>query len=103
MLHAVSRDAPGAFNVAAEGALPLSSLMALAAKLPVPVLHSFVYWGADWIRGVGRGAGRYMPIEPDYLRYPWVGDLACMCDELGFAPRYAAEQEAFRGEGESDE
>ena len=37
-------------------------------------------------------ADRYLPLEPDYLRYPWVADLARMRDELGFAPRFSAEE-----------
>ena len=35
---------------------------------------------------------RYLPIEPDYLRYPWVGDLARMRAELGLTPRYTADE-----------
>jgi hypothetical protein len=33
-----------------------------------------------------------MPIELDYIRYPWVADLAKMREELGFSPRYTAEE-----------
>jgi UDP-glucose 4-epimerase len=33
-----------------------------------------------------------VPIELDYLRYPWVADLARMRQELDFAPRYTAEE-----------
>jgi UDP-glucose 4-epimerase len=32
-----------------------------------------------------------MPIELDYLRYPWVADLARMRQELDYAPRHTAE------------
>ena len=35
---------------------------------------------------------QYLPIEPDYLRYPWVGDLTRMREELGFVPRYTADE-----------
>jgi hypothetical protein len=30
-------------------------------------------------------------MDPDYLRYPWVADLTRMHKELGFEPRYRAE------------
>lgn len=100
LAYAIYTDVPGVFNVAAEGNLPLSRLMALASKLPVPVFHLFAYWGADLIGAAGVSAGRYWPIEMDYLRYSWVGDLAMMSDELGFVPRYTAEEalREFAGE-----
>jgi hypothetical protein len=37
-------------------------------------------------------SGKYLPIEADYLRYPWVGDLAMMQEKFGFVPRYTAEE-----------
>jgi UDP-glucose 4-epimerase len=84
LAHAVQNDVPGVFNVAAEGSVPLSRLAALAGKLAIPALHPLVYWGAVL------GGGRLAPIEPDYLRYPWVGDLTKLRSEFGFAPRYTA-------------
>ena len=35
---------------------------------------------------------RYLPIEPDYLRYNWVGDLAKMHEIMEFVPRYTSEE-----------
>lgn len=90
LVHAVIHDVPGVFNVAAEGALPLSKLMGLAGKIPLPVFHLFLYWGTDAI-GSSRLA-HLLPFELDYLRYPWVGDLARMREELGFTPHYTAEE-----------
>jgi UDP-glucose 4-epimerase len=89
LVHAVLNDAPGAFNLAAEGVLPLSKLMALAGRFAVPILPVLAYWSA------ALGGQRLAPIEPDCLRYPWVGDLARMREELGFTPRYTA-AEALR-------
>lgn len=94
--HAVYRDAPGAFNVAAEGVLPLSKLMALAGKIVAPsVFHLTAYWGNPLAGGIGLPVNRVWPIELDYLRYPWVGDLGRMRDELEFVPRYTS-AEALR-------
>jgi len=91
IVHAVMSDVSGVFNVGDEGNLPLSKLIRLAGKFPVPVLHWFVYWGHDM---VGRSSG-YTPIEPDYLRYAWVGDLRKMKEVLLFEPHYTS-AEAMR-------
>ncbi len=100
LVYAILNDFPGAYNIAAEGNLPLSRLVGLAAKIPLPVFHPFAYWGVGLARGTGLRSGRYFPIELDYLRYPWVGDLAKMHAELGFVPRYTAEEalREFAGE-----
>jgi UDP-glucose 4-epimerase len=100
LVHAINNDIPGVFNVAAEGILPLSRLMALAAKSPLPVVHLFGYWSRNLMNTLGLPAEKYWPIEPDYLRYPWVGDLAKMREELGYVPQYTAEEalREFAGE-----
>lgn len=95
LVHAVVHDAPGAFNVAAEGVMPLTKLMGLAGKLPLPVFHPLAYWGTSLLGSTGLGITHYAPIEPDYLRYPWVGDLTRMRQELGFYPCHTA-AEALR-------
>ena len=92
LVHAIIYDRPGVFNVAAEGILPLSRLIALSAKVPLPVLHWCAYLGIGLANSMGLALGHYWPIEPDYLRYPWVGDLAKMREELGFTPSYTAEE-----------
>ena len=100
LAHAVEKDVPGVFNVAAEGILPLSRLMALSAKLPIPVFHLFAYWGSDLLGVAGVPTGPHWPIEIDYLRYSWVGDLTKMREDLGFVPHYTAEEalREFAGE-----
>jgi hypothetical protein len=35
-------------------------------------------------------------MEPDYLRFPWIGDLARMRSDLGFSPRWSAAQAVQR-------
>jgi UDP-glucose 4-epimerase len=100
LAYAIQNDVPGVFNVAAEGILPLSRMMALAAKIPLPVFHLFAYWGLGAMNSIGARTARYWPMEPDYLRYPWVGDLSKMRNELGFLPAYTAEEalREFAGE-----
>jgi UDP-glucose 4-epimerase len=86
LIYAVQHDAPGAFNVAAQPAMPLWKLMGLAGKLPLPVLHPLAYMSVSML------GPRNAPIELDYLRYPCVGDLARMEAELGFTPQYSADE-----------
>jgi UDP-glucose 4-epimerase len=92
LAQVVEDDNPGVFNVAAEGVLPLSRLMALAAKIPLPIFHVWAYWGVDLLNSAGLSTGKYAPIELDYLRYPWIADLKKMHAELGFVPQYTAEE-----------
>lgn len=92
LVHAILHDVSGVFNVAAEGVLPLSRLMALARKFAVPVFHLFAYWGIGLLGETGLRLTRYVPIELDYIRYPWVADLTKMREELGFTPRYTADE-----------
>lgn len=92
LVHALHNDVPGVFNVAAEDAMPLSKIRGLAGKPAFPVFHPLVYWGAKRSAGNPSLAGRYLPMDPDYLRYPWVADLARMRDEMQFAPAYTAEE-----------
>jgi UDP-glucose 4-epimerase len=92
LVHAVLNDLPGIYNVAAEGVLPLSKLRGLTGKPPIPVFHKFVYWGVALPGGTSRVLDRCLPIEPDYIRYPWVGDLTRMREEFGFEPSYTSEE-----------
>ena len=100
LVHAIQHDLPGVFNIAAEGNLPLSKIMGLAAKMSIPVFHLFAYWGLGAARGAGMKTGAYFPIDLDYIRFSWVGDLARMRSEFGFVPQYTAEEalREFAGE-----
>lgn len=86
LAQAVLQDWPGAFNVAAEQAMPLWRVMGLAGKLTSPVLHWLAYASVSML------GPRYAPIELDYLRYPCVGDLHKMRTEIRFVPQYTAEE-----------
>jgi UDP-glucose 4-epimerase len=92
LVHAVGHHAVGTYNVAAEDRLPLNKIRGLVGKPPFSVLHPLAYRGGRWLRRAGLNPDRYLPLEPDYLRYPWVGDLERMRDELGFVPRFSAEE-----------
>jgi hypothetical protein len=92
LVHAVVNDVPGAFNVAAEDVLPLNKVRGLAGKRRRVVLHPLAYWSRQLPGRRSLGMRRHLPLDPDYLRYSWIADLTKMRDELGFAPRYLAEE-----------
>lgn len=92
LAHAALSDRQGAFNVAAEGVMPLSRIMALVGTLRLPLLHPLAYWGVKLLGGTDLELDDYAPIDPDYLRYSWVGDLTKMRQELGFVAGYTAEE-----------
>ena len=92
LVHSVVQDVPGTYNVAAEDHLPLTKLMSLAGKIPIPIFHPILYQGASLVGSSRLGLSHLLPIDLDYLRYPWVGDLARMREELGFMPHYTAEE-----------
>jgi UDP-glucose 4-epimerase len=90
LIHAVTVDTPGVFNIGAEGVVALDKALAITGRLPVPVFHLFAYWGRNLLGN--SQASRFLPIELDYLRYPWVADLRRMREEFEFTPRYTAEE-----------
>ncbi len=92
ILFAMDEDIPGVFNVAAEGVMPFYKLIKLAGKQPLPVFHLFAYWGSDLLNLSGIPYQKYMPVDIDYIRYPWVSDLNKMRAIMGFTPHYTAEE-----------
>lgn len=91
LLYAILRDVPGVFNIAAEDVLPLNKIRGLAGKVPLVVFHPLAYWGFNLLGGRADWVDQSLPMDPDYLRYPWVADLTRMREELGFEPRYTGE------------
>jgi UDP-glucose 4-epimerase len=89
LVQVIRDDVPGVFNVAAEEPLPLSRIRGLVGKLPLSIFHPFASWGVGLLGSAGHMIDRYLPMEPDYLRYPWVGDLTRMHEVLGFEPRHS--------------
>jgi UDP-glucose 4-epimerase len=92
LVHAVINDVPGVYNVAAEDTLPLNKIRGLAGKSLFSVFPRIAKKGMSVANRLGLRTGRYAPIELDYIRYPWVGDLTRMREGLGFTPRYTAEE-----------
>lgn len=86
IIQAIDNDVPGTFNVAADKPLPLMKLVGLSGKLPLPVLHPLAY------AAISVAGTNLAPIDLNYLRYPCVGDLRRMREELDFTPQYTAEE-----------
>lgn len=88
-LHtALFSEARGAFNVAADGVLPLSAVVKLsggrALPLPGPVL-------AAAMRALeALGAPTALPPLMDYLHYSWVTDGSRAARDLQFLPKWQA-------------
>lgn len=83
-------DAPGPYNLAGDGPLPLSTLLRLAGKRARPVPHSVLY-RVGYLPAVWRDgdppAGFY-----DYLRFVWLVDARRAREELGFVPDYTTKE-----------
>ena len=83
----------GAFNVAADGPDAPEQDAGSGRQAPAFGLSPIcANWGIALLGTARLDLERYLPIEPDYLRYPWVGDLTRMREELGFVPRYTADE-----------
>ena len=99
LVHAVLTEAAvGPCNVAADGAVSLCQIAGLIGKPVLPILHLLTYWGSSVLATThaGRKALAWLPIEPDFLRYPWTGSLTRMWSEFGFEPRLDARQSIER-------
>ncbi len=98
LVHAALHPVRGPVNIAAEGVVSLCQLAGKLGRPTLPIVHLLVYWGWPLLAGLpaGRDLLRWFPLEPDYLRFPWVGDLTRMRSELDFAPQWDARQAVQR-------
>lgn len=91
LAHVIVINRPGIFNVGAKDPMPLYRVLRLARKAPTRIFQPLAYQRLKLFRCNRIKPRRFVPIEWDYLRYPWVADLTLMRDELGFVPVYLAE------------
>ena len=68
----VQHDFAGVYNIVGSGVLPLSTLLKLAGKLHIPILHVVAYPMAEalWLAQAAEAPAAFL----DYLRYLWVAD-----------------------------
>jgi UDP-glucose 4-epimerase len=98
LVHAARHPVSGPVNIAAEGVVSFCQLAGRLGRPTLPFLHLLVYWGWPLLASLpaGRDLLRWFPLEPDYLRYPCIGDPARMRNELGFEPQWSAAQAVQR-------
>ena len=82
---AIERDAPGVFNIAADGVLPYSTVVAMMGRIPVRLPASLVFPAA---RALAAFSPALSPSLLQGLRYPCVADTTLARERLGFRPRY---------------
>jgi UDP-glucose 4-epimerase len=87
---AVDRDAPGIFNIAGDGVLPLSTLIKLAGRITVPLPRSIANTvvGALWLAQLAEAPSSML----DYLQYACVADGERARKQLGFSPAYTTRE-----------
>jgi UDP-glucose 4-epimerase len=79
--------ADGAFNVAGDEVLPLSTIIKLSGRLRAAFPETALRLGLQslWVVGAGLVPGAHA----SYFRATWVADTSRMVDVLGFRSRYA--------------
>ena len=87
---AVVREAPGVFNVAPEGVLPLGTAIRLAGRtaLPLPRSIAGALVGALWIAQLAEAPPSFF----DYLQYVCVADGRLAERVLGYRPLYTSRE-----------
>jgi len=86
----VARDFPGIYNIVGSGVLPISTLLKLAGKPHLPILHPVAYPLAEalWLAQAVEAPSVFL----DYLRYLWVADGDKARVEMGFEPKYSTKE-----------
>ena len=89
-MHAIKKDAPGTFNIAGEGVVPISTVIKLAGRSNVPVPSFVLRTVANllWPTGLLEASGDFV----DYLHYVCVADCEKAAVELGFRPAYSTRE-----------
>lgn len=86
LYQAVVEDHPGIYNVAADGAVPLSQAIRRAGRVPAPLLPPAV-----WVAERMTGLMPFVTIPPALIReiaYGRVVDNSRIKEEFGFEPRF---------------
>ena len=83
---AMDDDFNGQYNIASNGVLPLSTVLAMAGRLAIPVPHflAFPLAKALWMTQVLD----LPPMYFDFLRFLCVADIEKAKREMGFLPRH---------------
>lgn len=87
---ALERDAPGVFNIAADGVLPVSTTIKLVGRnaLPLPYFLARRLSALLWFSGTSDVPSQFLR----FLRFLCVADGDRAKDELGFFPSYTTRE-----------
>ncbi len=98
LVHAARHPLAGPVNVAAPGIVSLCQLAGRLGRPTLPILHWLVYWAWPLLGSLpaGRDLLDWFPLEPDYLRFPWIADLTRMHGDPGLIPQWNATQAVQR-------
>jgi len=83
---AVAEDFPGAFNIAGDGVLPYTTVLAMLGRVPLP-MPTFLAWPVSqalWMTQIFDSPPNFL----DYLRFLCVADGRKARDGMGFQPRH---------------
>jgi UDP-glucose 4-epimerase len=94
---AIDCDAPGAFNIAGEGVLPISTVVKLAGRIGLPIPYSLFrrLAGLLWVAQLSEAPPAFVAA----LRYLCVVDGTRARSELGFRPLYSTRDAVLDFEG----
>ena len=86
----LDHDFPGDFNIVGNGVMPLSVVLSLAGRIPVPVPFPVARraFAALW-------SAQFTDIPPgflDYFRYLWIADGRKAAEEMKFIPKYSTKE-----------
>lgn len=87
---AIDRDCPGVFNIVGDGVLPLSTVVKLAGRVPMPLPHPLAETVARTL-WVAQLAGA-PPAFFSFLRFVSVADGRKAYEEMGFSPNYSTRE-----------
>ncbi|MDP2599603.1 MAG: NAD-dependent epimerase/dehydratase family protein [Deltaproteobacteria bacterium] len=98
-IKVLEKDHPGIFNVVAEGVIPLSRVIHILGKMPVPIPTVFLYPAADflWYANIG-----VVPAEHiHFLKYLCIADGTKAWHKLKFKPVHTTLEtlHSFNGRG----
>jgi UDP-glucose 4-epimerase len=87
---AVDRDVPGTFNIVGDGVLPLSTVIKLAGRIPVPIPHPIAesLSAMGWAAQIAEAPTAFLK----YLRFLCVADGQLAKQKMGFYPAYTTRE-----------
>lgn len=88
--RAVDHDAPGVFNIAGEGVLPLSKAIRLVGRRKLPLTRPMARLTLGTLWAARKGA--LPPSFLDYIQYACVGDTERSRLLLGFVPLHSSRE-----------